>query len=1050
MADVSRDFYEGILVPDIRISPESIWDEHTTATEADPQAGPVTSLDTDRAMLEAVGDPIDATPIYLRTQQSGMPGVHRAGFVWRSDPNEPWLGWDVPSSVSSTEMVAHASSANTGYRYPSAVALDDGTLLVASGEASTGGRRISIRHRPWGDPTWTVPGIIYAEPAVGYLHPRLVLLPSGRVLCFYLHFDADRDRAQVGYFYSDDPTSADPATWVRAEEALLPQALSTKDDVPTRLRVARNPVNGQYMLLVQHGDVVRQYASRDDGVSFDLVSDSLDIGAAEVVVVDGVFVVAATDASATCYRSASAYSPITLSSSGGWPGSPGDLALVADESGSLYLYSSSGNFLTSGDGGVTWASGPTGVGFTAQRWADLDSTVRPTNVSGVARRGTVVLLCNQPAPSGNTGALTALHMGGYTDVTLPPEAAGRQVGRQTWYSRRWLGQTSPLTVFNDDSVGVPMITKRPNGSWRIETAAGVTAQIGYDPPPLVGAPFGREVMASASWSTLAGTSRLSLRWGDGTETSHAGVRVTDDTLELVDHHDGDAVIGDAEIEPGARIEVRFALHRSNVTVFWRVYSVDVPRRWALLGSSSSLTRSTSSADERIRFYVAPGGRADWHDIGVIFDSRTMPLGTSTPWIGQSFAAGVSNPDDLFARPLPAVGSAYVTDGIGVRGRSGPTLRGEEHVVEYAYPHPLRNLLPRVAPSPRQRWISASASGQAIAFETDSAAFHQDSDVLGLYLGGWLCAQVSLHRRTAADVWQHVTTIDRFLAITYARAGSSLVPSTSGGAVAGPYLHRDELVGGYVIIEGVSRKIIGNTEGHWSTGPVSQKRAAIYLEPCELNGDEPTSGTIPLIFPDSLTLVHMGGATSRGWRLLLHPIPDPAITAAPPGGRIAGGVLALGPVVVLGAPAEREVRTVHETQLGDLVLPDGSRRTRVTGPLRRRVTIPLGLVDVTSARGLGDGDYVRGTSTTGAPPVAHRHDLPLMLEGLMSQIDGEHTPVVWIPRLSAGPPDVETLLVGRAGGAIYGRATWGGYRQVLGDAMDSEVFDLSALTITEER
>ena len=74
------------------------------------------------------------------------------------------------------------------------------------------------------------------------------------------------------------------------------------------------------------------------------------------------------------------------------------------------------------------------------------------------------------------------------------------------------------------------------------------------------------------------------------------------------------------------------------------------------------------------------------------------------------------------------------------------------------------------------------------------------------------------------------------------------------------------------------------------------------------------------------------------------------------------------------------------------------------------------VDLRTARGAVDSDFVRLSTSANMPPAAHRADSPLAVAGLVAQLDGAHTPVVGIADLPRGPSNAFALRTGW----LYGR------------------------------
>lgn len=1048
-ADRSRDAYEAILVP-ARLEP---WPEESDFAEADIGTGPVVPDDPESSVaIDAVGVPEDGRTLYLRTLHSGMPGVARAGFGWRDDPSDPWYGWDVPSSVRDTELVANHGTAlgNDGFLRPHPVTLADGTLLVAHEDdlpAGLGGR-VRIRYREWGATSWVSPSVLPTSDHVAEISPQLVVLPDGSAMCFYLVYRGTT--WNIGYHFARDPKVG--ASWRRGSEAVVDAVMGVAGTVqPHRLRVRYNPANGQMMALVMTSTGLRQYASRDLGTSFTQVPHSMPAASnhkPELSVSLGSFVVGsvATVGHLHIRRLASAFTPLdTISDSDAivgqliMAGPERELALVSADDGSLYAYGTPGYaWGTSGDGGKTWAI----LLGDERRWLHFDGSV--VNLQGTYRRGQVVLTCNQTGePAANQGSLIAIYCGGYSTVTLPPEVVGHMTGRQSWWGQGWLAyhdyDDAPLL---DDSLstGSITVTRRAGGFYQIDTDAsgdGVLRSLADDTDG--------EVTARI---VMFGRCQLRLQWADGTDRTRVQVEIDDDTLRARDLV-ADAEIASVSVPAGAVVEVLASLRGNKSWAVYRVRALDAPGDLVTLyGPLTSLDDEASAQARQVQIRVPPSNTGYVRYMLWNFANWGNPGDHAASPIGPGLAEG-QDTEDMFARPLPATGAAYVDDGVSVRGRSGPTHAGETFTMIPRAPRPATNLLPHLSPSPRQVFEAAAApQSMVLAYRLAPNDSHVGQDSIGIFMGACLWSHFDVLLRVGGSWVTVASEVQRFIRTPFTRIGHTLIPATSGSGGPGPYLRRNELAGSYAMFDtGFTRRIAGNTEGTWTDGAVSQKRPVIRLE--GLTGAEPSSGTCSLVAPDSLTVLHLAGdSTAEAIAIVVHPSADPALSTPPPGGRYRGGVLAIGPLAYLGRRVESQIGTRQETRVETLDLPDHVTRARVTAPPRRRVTIPLGTVDLTSARGETDPAYALATTTTNGEPVAHASDTPLLLEGLVDELGTR--PVVWCPRIERGPPDVQTYLLDRAGGSVYGMLSWSGRRVSIGDPQRDELVDGGTLTIIEER
>ena len=138
--------------------------------------------------------------------------------------------------------------------------------------------------------------------------------------------------------------------------------------------------------------------------------------------------------------------------------------------------------------------------------------------------------------------------------------------------------------------------------------------------------------------------------------------------------------------------------------------------------------------------------------------------------------------------------------------------------------------------------------------------------------------------------------------------------------------------------------------------------------------------------------------------------------------------------------------------------DGSRRSKKLGENRRIIqfgwgegidTTPLNGTQITTA-----GDYVTGTTTSGAATVALRGDMASVITELNRYTAGPNLPLVYFPAIPAGSSGNDTKsLQGRQGAGIYCRMVGGvSLDSIVGDelqASNGELFRIANITLEEE-
>ena len=1078
--NLSRTQYEGILIMDRR--PSMVNAANSTFTEDAPQVGPITAdagFETE-AIIVASGTPTDGDPLLLRGMKAGSPGVNRAGFAWRETTATKWYGWDMPSVITAFEFVEDATSDSVGFPHPQPIPLANGKIVIVAGDDTNGNRGVSKRVRET-DGTYGASVTLFTEsrnfPGDDRLHPRGVLLESGRMLVYHMIQSpfigsppaSVNDEIQIRMMYSDAPDT--DSTYREGETGVLRESFDLDGGSFDRLRVAYSPDTGQFLLTIEHttsggSSRIFQYASRS-GVYFEQVGVAISCNPSvghDVEYVDGFFVLLFSPSGGApdptfglgVRRTASAFTalssspeiipPFAVARTGS------GLSLVASDDKQLYIYGRTGifGFGVSDDAGRSWLSNPgDGIRFAG-------SGVLFSNHSAAFYRGYVYLIGNQTAPAANILALTATRMGGYSDLTLPPEAVARNIGRQMWWEEGWVGHDSPASgvPFTDGSIGVPLLARATDGSWLITTGVGDTAKY-FDT-----AASSVDAVEFLSWCRVKrNTGQFTLEITNDNQAP-AGNSVQfefDSDLRLVDK--AGAVVLATAVAPGAGLDLFFATSNDSVTAWYSVFNNgDHKRTWVKL-ISSALGPTPGGFGRRLELRVEPSSSVNLY--GVQW-SRVGAVGSSQILVGKSMADDVTLPDDLMAKSLPAAGVSYVNDDVSIRGIDGPLLRGTEFAMELTHPHPIENIFPFETASPRVFWLSSDDSADqeiAIRISTNNEEAHAGSDTIGIYIGNSNVQHIRVEGRDAGGAFNLLTDIERGeTGLAYIRDGNTVYPDKSNTSI-GQYYHRDELAGSYFICDagsGDTRTIVGNTEGNFTSGAVvAEKRCIIYLELDEVDGTEATAGTTGVIVHrDTMTTLALrGNNTFRMYKITCNDTATGAVDS-PPGGKLRIGTMPIGPMIIFGKRQDADYTTTRAAQVETEELSDGTMRTRILAPSRRTVVVNFNDgVDVTQVRGAKDSNYVQGSSGSGAEPIANTRDLPLMLEGLIDQLDGPSTLVVYVPNMPAttGPGnDATTFRAGRAGGAVYGRIIGGVTASaVFGDPMLTEVLTGPSLTIREE-
>jgi hypothetical protein len=182
---------------------------------------------------------------------------------------------------------------------------------------------------------------------------------------------------------------------------------------------------------------------------------------------------------------------------------------------------------------------------------------------------------------------------------------------------------------------------------------------------------------------------------------------------------------------------------------------------------------------------------------------------------------------------------------------------------------------------------------------------------------------------------------------------------------------------------VWRTVVSNSEGRFGGTATGTKQAVLVLDE-NLTGLSPSE--IELV-PNSMTLlVNLNGL--RFEALGLRTLENYAQI----------GLLHLGSVLIPGKQYQRGRTVSIDSGTTSTQTQDGIVYTKNERPSRRsfRIAWTEG-IDLTDLQGDNpDPDYWVGSSTGGAEPVAISNDVPYLLQGLLTYLQGEKTPIVYLP------------------------------------------------------
>jgi hypothetical protein len=1093
--DTAPSFLRGLALMDPRIG-TGTWAAESSFTQAGPYPGIPQAQGNYDLVLQSSGTQAAAKALRIKTMEGGHPEPGGAAFIWQEDGDTLWRGHDAAGSITDWEHILWTDggvlAATKGTKDPHAITLDDGTIVLASQEEITGNNhRIMTRTRSPSTGTWSAAVVVHSEapiaPGVDY-SPCLVALPDGAILLFHWLEDTINEEAQVRMHISTD----DGATWTVGASAALktPVDISSSASgwVPGRLRAAY--AAGQVLMVgqAQSNDPALtsrqlwlQWGSTSNGAQFDTVeiptSSVIYMGGLDIVAHRGLFHVLFTGGSSddlalrTCgsaYEKLSTVVETTISAAGNFADlsgavftDVGDCTLVIDDASTMWAYARSttgsgdeeGIVMVSRDLGSSWRGVGTGPGALGtnigQWWAGHDGNAYPTNYAATYQGGRVVLFHNWTAAAANEDdSLGAFYLGGYSTLTMPGLRTYRDEATQAGWIRNWIpielpgdtGWTAAGVGAEDLDVGALDITTAGNFKHYTTTVAG-------SPTPANGAII-RATLQMVAGGGLTGD-RVAIRLGleDGASGYEIKLRAmhSPPKLRFVDSGGGVQIGSDISLSWDQPIDVVIAMKGASASMWWRQSSTDGDRVWNVGPTTGALVSSGGGGTSEIQWghRISSTSQSKWTELH-------YAAGASA---GLGLGAGQVNPDDLHARTFAGVGShQWIDGGTRITAVDGPTRVADLWHIDTGYRHELANIFPVHSPTPRVAWRSTGVGSEDIAIPLDAtllgtAAHRMGNQAVALTLLdiNWRLGTWEGYNQ-ATSTWDTIASIDAasgLAGLSWSRHGNTVGPA--GGASSGQYLHQSEFDGCTFDLNGDLRRITSTWGGSW-TGTQATKQASLFLD--GVTGAEAASGAANgSVWAKDLCIVVAltGDKRFSGYRL--------RITA---GSTVDGfqkiGTAIMGPVAYFGTQYSWGRTTETAVNVAAESLQDGQVWTRVAGPAARRVDFAwTDGIDTSSLNGASpDPDYFTATASGSAEGVATVKAVPQLIDGLVRQLDGPHTPVVYLPRVPRGPSDVVTL--NRRGEFMAGRMSGAArVESILGDEGDTtrgEMVRVATISIDE--
>jgi hypothetical protein len=668
-------------------------------------------------------------------------------------------------------------------------------------------------------------------------------------------------------------------------------------------------------------------------------------------------------------------------------------------------------------------------------WTDAGShdhanNFGPSFQSGVEVRGQTILYSTTYDGNAGTidGDLFEVVYGGLTDATLSSIVALPNI---SWWPMQRLDQDGFSTT---GDTGTPTRTLTDDYQETICTA-GNAAQ---DARTVAVSTANHAVAARVVMRTMSGTGTIRVDAGatdvqvDVTSTQIRAYEVGSTAPSYTDHN-----------ASGGFIDIILAVRSADgrAVVLYRDFDRAERRSYTQLTTLSGLTTGTGIAV--LYLLTSDPGTTRW---------KAVQAG-----VGQSFGGGmldgVDRPDDLDGIPVAVTGWSYLGGGVFARADGGPfVVDGSSYTLPVTAKNPKAAVLPQVVPSPTNGLVTSSGGAATLRFTADAAA-----GSLSAYAppGLWAVLLDGLVGIGDVDVYDDASgsVLGSFARIPwmYEMAGGVVRTDTTGPATApDAYVRSNELAGWYLeTANGKVRRIRGNTDGHFD-GTDTGHGCTLFLD--GFDGSETARGS-GYLYPRRILFLLYGRGVRAMSQLRLVCASHTAFDAKHV------GLVAAGPVQVMGRACDRTLSVSVEDGASLSVLPDGSTVRSALQSTRRRYEFGIGLdshVDVSNVYldMASLPDHVTVSAHASAKPAATRFATPLSVEGMYEQLDGR--PFVFLPVI---PRDTGTgnraiaHVWNQALMAVYGRLVntsrrtmVGGRRGVTGGAM----WRSSTIAINEER
>lgn len=1038
MAQRQKDVLRGFLVP-YPITSDMFWS--TEAIQFDEQeiiAGQPIPESPSKLQAFASGNCSATTDLQVTTSRSGIPPSCEFTLRDNETSNTIEHGFNPTINLEDIDSVVYAASgASMGAMKADALSFDDGSLLtvveVFGGALSNNQIRAYKRDKDnniTNSTVTTLTGLAGTQdgfPCICELEDRTILL---------LHIYEQDTFINANTYRSSDRG----ASFSLISSQVLNEYIS---NVYTVQKVRMRSVGGQVLLSIgaykttaasTNKNVCFQYASIDSGGNFTLVTEgskleTQPINSPELIIYKSQFtIVYISDTDELSYVqlphaffqvqdliSAGKQIPILTGATNDFAAgtvtnmTSGEITACELPEGDLQVIytnvaDNTVNTIFSSDGITFYQICTSGFGATAIGKGNLffiDSSSIIDDYKLVKDQGRAALVTSWTAATAtNDNSVWILYLGGYSNVSYPSPFKTRinnptnRIAYQDTYLP--IEKLSDCSIFAATGTGTEILA---TGYSQIQVTTSQTDKL-----------FSRVEAPASSSLTVRSVIKV-----DEDDSGNAPFTMTfelEDPPKLyrfvlkffeseIKAYNNTTLLGTFVHNSTLKTEVLVSFTQGKVAFWYRYSSNSVNLKTftnGLLDTTISdlATGFTAQTKVQVGIQGSPSG--------VTAQSRIYSLFIADEDASADFTDYSSSNDNIGRKYPVSTKKVYLTKGVSLSCLNGASFSGESWNIQGQSEYPIGNALYQISPSRRVTWRSeAVASGpllsQRIPFLLTTNNTTLGNDIIGIHLSNINFSGFTIQYHNGV-LWQSLSTVDCTEGMNHGfiKSGNAIKQNPASITDRAYYFFnelKDCIAQITVGATTTLHRITGNTEGVF--GDSSAKTAIIRLD------TEPSGNGTVKIIPRNVTAVcSLNGVEAKSWAILING--EETIDKY-----YQIGLLSIGEIAITGKQYSKGRRITIEAGSIQTITPDRTVYSRNLAPSQR--TVEVSWSDGVDISGLydtsPDPDYYKSSSTGGALAVSNYNDAPYLLEGVLREVQGSESPLVYLPHI-ATDDDIRVL------------------------------------------